>query len=395
MSNRRKLGQVYKFAGASALASSGEISSVDTATRQATAVISTPSPDRVRDAVNPMGCNLDEYRTNPVVYWEHGKVLTLPIGTSENPNSKELAVTKSPGGVVATCWFTDKFLEAEQIFELVAERIIRAASVRFTPITKPSRRKDATYFDEWNLLEWSWVGIGCNPEAVAETVSRGRLAGKPIVEPIAKSLQLYIPKRKVLVPGSAVKKTMDPETTEKPEDTKQQESAYGDQLLRAVYKALSDLYSNLESGMGKLEHPGVKEALQAVMENLGQVRAAMEGAYSEHYKGSPGLCSECSEPDEEAMKSFLSLGLFDRYELIGVADRIKALSASRNLDRLQKESLAVAGRTLSRLFEKGKQKSIEKHEPPKVEKSEIPSKELSELLGEVKSFVGAIKGIMP
>jgi hypothetical protein len=405
---RKRLGHIYKFAGSPALAGAGRITHVDTTRRTASAVISTPAPDRVRDSLNPLGCSLDEYQSNPVVFWEHGKVLTKPVGTSEDPSTGKLAVYKSQSEVRATCWFTDKFLEAEQIFELVAEGTVRATSVRFTPVTQPVVRKSDTYFDEWMLLEWSWVGIGCNPEAIAATVAKGKLAGRQIVPSIAKSLELYLPSKKIQVPGF---KAMDYEEmeneemeSEMPEEGMTTEDApaeeeevpakgYGAQLMEAAYKAVSELYGNMEQGMGPLENPAVKEAMTAIMENLGQIKLAMEGAYSENYKAKLGeVCASCGqEQDEEQMlKSFLALGATQKFELMGVADRLKSVSSSRNLTKFQRDNLRESARTLDRLFSKAKEQRTEKpKESPEV------AKQLSEMFGEMKELLGTLKSAVP
>lgn len=405
---RKKLGQIYKFAGSPALAGAGRITDVDTHSRKATAVISTPAPDRVRDSLNPLGCSLDEYERNPVVFWEHGKVLTKPIGTSENPATGQLSIIKTNSEVLGTCWFTDKFLEAEQIFELVAEGTVRATSVRFTPVTQPVVRKSDTYFDEWMLLEWSWVGIGCNPEAIAATVAKGRLAGKPIVAGIAKSLELYLPKKKIQVPGFKAMEyeAEEMETEETPEgmtteDAPEQEEevaenkGYGAQLMEAAYKALSELYTNMETGMGPLENPTVKEAMTAIMDNLSQIKLAMEGAYSENYKAKLGeVCQSCGqEQDEEAMlKSFLSLGATQKFELMGVADRLKSVASSRNLTKFQRDNLSQSARVLDRVFSKAKE---QRKEAPKPDQNQEVAKQLSEMFGEMKDLLGTLKSAVP
>lgn len=403
---RKRLGQIYKFAGSPALAGAGRITDVDTHSRTATAVISTPAPDRVRDSLNPLGCSLDEYQSNPVVFWEHGKVLTKPVGTSESP-SGQLSIIKTPTEVRGTCWFTDKFLEAEQIFELVAEGTVRATSVRFTPVTQPVVRKSDTYFDEWMLLEWSWVGIGCNPEAIAATVAKGKLAGKPIVAGIAKSLELYLPKKKIQVPGFKAMEyeAEEMETEETPEgmtteDAPEQEEetaeakGYGAQLMEAAYKALSELYANMETGMGPLENPTVKEAMNSIMENLSQIKLAMEGAYSENYKAKLGeVCASCGqEQDEEAMlKSFLSLGATQKFELMGVADRLKSVASSRNLTKFQRDNLKESAKVLDRVFSKAR--AQRKEDKPGA--NQEVAKQLSEMFGEMKDLLGTLKSAVP
>lgn len=180
----------------------GQVVDVDANTMTASAIISTPAVDRVGDSMDPLGCDLSQYKLNPVVFWNHAfDGFTKPIGISEHKETGKLEVYPTSENIKAVCHFTDKFLEAEQIFELVNEKTIRATSIRFDPIGSPSRANGVQRFSKWYLLEWSWVPIGCNPEAVQEVLAKGYLAGRRISSGITKSLQLVVPERKLALPG--------------------------------------------------------------------------------------------------------------------------------------------------------------------------------------------------
>jgi hypothetical protein len=184
----------------------GTVIDVDPSRMSASAIISTPSVDRVGDSMDPLGCDLTQYRKNPVVFWNHAfDGFTKPIGISEN-SSGQLEVFPTSENIKATCYFTNKFLEAEQIFELVNEKTIRATSIRFDPIGSPSRAGGVQRFSKWYLLEWSWVPIGCNPEAVQDVLAKGYLAGRRISSGITKSLELVVPERKIQIAGYNPKK---------------------------------------------------------------------------------------------------------------------------------------------------------------------------------------------
>lgn len=99
--------------------------------------------------------------------------LPLPIGKSVGPDGK-LAVRITPGErVEATCYFSQKLADAAVIFALVEEGILTATSVGFGPLSEPVRLgDDAAHpfsllagfcFEEWELHEWSIVGVPCNP----------------------------------------------------------------------------------------------------------------------------------------------------------------------------------------------------------------------------------------
>jgi hypothetical protein len=184
----------------------GTVIEVDSSRMSASAIISTPAVDRVGDSMDTLGCDLTQYRKNPVVFWNHAfDGFTKPIGISEN-SSGALEVYPTSEHIKATCYFTNKFLEAEQIFELVNEKTIRATSIRFDPIGSPSRSGGVQRFAKWYLLEWSWVPIGCNPEAVQDVLAKGYLAGRRISSGITKSLELVVPERKISIAGYNPKK---------------------------------------------------------------------------------------------------------------------------------------------------------------------------------------------
>src|SRR5262249_19628505 len=100
----------------------------------------------------------------------------------------------------------------QQIFELVKQSVLRAASINLVPMTYTIRTSETPLdgpqrdelpglagrpgmeIDEWELLEWSVVGIPDNPEAVRKILAGGKLAGAPLCEPIRTSLLSLYPK---------------------------------------------------------------------------------------------------------------------------------------------------------------------------------------------------------
>jgi len=168
---------------------------LDAAALSATAIISTPTPDRSDDIVEPLGVQLENYARNPVVYFDHGlSGLTLPIAKSEDPDGR-LTVTPRADGIEATSYFAQGLCEACQIFELIEQKILRGTSIHLIPLvakirndSNADRGRPGLHIEEWELLEWSWVGIPDNPEAVRKVLDRGKLAGSPICEPLRKCL---------------------------------------------------------------------------------------------------------------------------------------------------------------------------------------------------------------
>lgn len=169
----------------------------------ATVVITTDAVDRQRESILATGIDIDFYRQNPVVLWEHGldPSLPLPVGTSAAP-SGELSLRQFPTGWEATCYFAQSLPDAMQIFALVNDRVIRAASIQAIPDPASVSRE----FDEdgrpyrqikrCSMVEWSWGRIGVNQEAVRKTLSAGKVGGERLLPSFRHWLQAVCPARK-------------------------------------------------------------------------------------------------------------------------------------------------------------------------------------------------------
>ena len=130
---RREPHRLYKADANTLVFGSINDPTVDESRMIASAVISTINEDHDQDIVEPSGVILDEYAKNPVVLWEHGhRSIDHPIGKSVIDG--QLAVHVFDDRIEADCQFSQRSKTSEQIFALVAEGIIRAASVRIVPI---------------------------------------------------------------------------------------------------------------------------------------------------------------------------------------------------------------------------------------------------------------------
>lgn len=161
---------------------------VNTNAMSTTFTISTESEDRDGDVIIQKGIKLDKYRLNPVVLFQHGSVLDFPIGTSRSPAGK-LSVVRDGNTTQATCYFS-KSLAARQVYELVAEGVLSAASINVIPLRSQPRKPGRYLIEESEMLEWSVVDVPANSEAVRKALSRNRLAGRTIEPSLAKSLRL-------------------------------------------------------------------------------------------------------------------------------------------------------------------------------------------------------------
>ena len=141
------------------------------------------------------GLMLDHYRTNPVVLFDHGLNMTLPIGTSEGPDGN-LSVRLTKNRAIARAHFSQSLPEAATIYALIDEGILRTASVQFLPkrARKLSIKQRQDFADdevslsdgggldytESDLLEWSVVSIPADPGAVRRCLDRGHVNGEVI-----------------------------------------------------------------------------------------------------------------------------------------------------------------------------------------------------------------------
>lgn len=172
--------------------------------------ITTQDEDRQRDIVVTAGIDLSKHKANPVVLYNHGYGgVKFPVGKAEDPEGA-YQVVRSEGKVRSVTFFSQKNLESEQIFQLVEEGILRGVSIGFQIKTAEYRRdKSPEEYDGWpglliskcELFEYSHVCVPANPQALADRVGKGMLAGRPISETILKSLTPYLPVRAAQVTG--------------------------------------------------------------------------------------------------------------------------------------------------------------------------------------------------
>jgi len=134
-----------------------DVKEIDKDAMTITHYISTNTPDRYREVMNPKGCDDKEYRKNPVVFFGH-RSRDLPIAKNEKIISDDF-------GVLAVTKF-DSSDFAREVFRLNAEGFLNSWSIGFMPIEKPVMKDKYLYYEKWNLLEYSSVPIPANPDAV-------------------------------------------------------------------------------------------------------------------------------------------------------------------------------------------------------------------------------------
>ena len=405
-SRPRSSGRHYKLSPATASLAIELVGQpyVDRKAMSARAVISTGTVDRVGDLLIPLGCQLTHFSKNPVVLWAHGmEGIGRPIGTSRDPNG-HVAVKISKDMVEATSWFSQSSLEAAQIFELIDEGIVRATSVRETPIKSYIRHDpeqgDVVVVEEWDLEEWSWCAVGVNPDAVAKALHRNRLGGQPISESIIKSLNAVAPTSRRFGVGLPMEKTVtdtnqaddeadDTLSDDAPIDADVDDSDPGDQpygstVVSATYASLASACQNIQDAMAPLENPAVKEGLQAILAALQEQITALEGLHASSYPDQPVLKDESDDASEDgdAMKAFLASGRIASLQVLGLGARLKGLVAARNMTPNQRRTLSGVSHQLAKLVAQSK--------AFQTDGDEAKIAALQRSIGELTGLVGSI-----
>lgn len=130
-------------------------------------ILSTADEDRVGDTIDQTGWKLDNYLKNPVVLWCHDQSVP-PIG-------KCVSLGIESGALVGRVEFAtaEQHPLAETIFKLAESGFVSAGSVGFRPIKFEINEGGGLDFKEQELLEFSIVGVPCNPAALARVKAEG------------------------------------------------------------------------------------------------------------------------------------------------------------------------------------------------------------------------------
>lgn len=188
------------------------VDGIDAKTMSAKATISTPAIDREVEMVAAGAIDLTNYAGNPVVFFGH-QYIPFPIGVSRN-KSEQIRIWSIGDETFGECFFSQAFKEAEIVFRLVEERTISATSIAFVPLVTVLLSEDESRalgakmrvykHTRVDLTEWSWVGIGMNPEALARHLSLGRVGAVPLTEWAIRTFTPYAEQLKTFGTGGGV-----------------------------------------------------------------------------------------------------------------------------------------------------------------------------------------------
>ena len=135
--------------------------------RQIRVIVSTPTPDRVKDVLEPGGVDVSAYRANPIVLADHDR--TAPIGAAEieiKSDRVEAVITFAPEGASA---------KADEYCALAKAGVLNTVSPGFIEKETAPIKGGGIHVTKWELLELSLVTVPCNPEA---TVIERQLPGR-------------------------------------------------------------------------------------------------------------------------------------------------------------------------------------------------------------------------
>lgn len=143
--------------------------------------ITTDAVDKDREVVLPGGIDLDQYRANPIVLWNHD---------SASPIGKCLWIKEVGNGIKAKTQYASRPNDHEgewlpdSIFALVQQGILKGRSIGFIPVEmSPPTQEHLKSRPDWKganalitkavLFEYSVVSVPCNGSALVEAVAKG------------------------------------------------------------------------------------------------------------------------------------------------------------------------------------------------------------------------------
>lgn len=350
----------------------------DDKTMSVRGVITTQAMDRGNDIVVTRGLQTGNHQANPVVYFDHGMSLTIPIAKAEDPDGR-YTVEIGDGEATSTTYFSQSLKEAEDLYGLVSEGILRGWSIGFRPLAGeflpiPEEKKNDPFFipgirfDSVELLEYSLCGVPMNQEALTRAYYRDRNA---LSVGIKSAIHPYILPRntQTTVPADVPGEKDDmPEETGKPESTltladliadadeddlaklrealgmddeeekdeededeedeeDEEDAPPGAKALSGLFDLVSELYLFADKARTRQESPAVAEALDSALADVGNVALKAARVYAELY------------PDLEALDPCLLEEDADKDARAKMYERIKA-------ERQRSRSLTPAAKTL-------------------------------------------------
>jgi hypothetical protein len=369
---------------------------LDVSERSAKFIISTPTPDRSDDVVDPLGVMLDNYRKNPVCFYDHGfSGITQPIGKCEDADGN-LAMVVTKEGIEATCYFADSY-EANQIYELVKGGFLRSASINMTPLDAEvrsdggaGRSRPGLLIKEWELLEFSVVAIPDNPEAVRKAIAGGEITSPSLIKSLSKGFSMTKSITKSDKPADDKKPDDEAAGSSKPdkegdeEDEGEPESRPGSKALHKCYGRMQKAYKAASKEAGVQENDKVKGLMQSHAEvckdEMDSIAACHKSEYDSEIKD-----DEDGDADGDEMKSLAANARTPR-QMRGLLATVKEIARAKNLTPAQRQSIFAIANRCDALVAEAVTKAAESQE---VDEFETLKKEAAGLIQTAKRLAPA------
>lgn len=305
--------------------------SLDKGAMSATGVLATTALDRHGDILEVAGIDTGSHRRNPIALWNHGVQLAIPIGKCEDPAGRyTVEIDPESGECRCTTFFSQHLPEAEQIYHLIDEGVIRAMSIGFRPLAaKPlpaqrgSLQRPGSHIQKCELLEASWVAVPANQDAIRRTLSKSLVCGKslspairralaPLVSTTAVTRGFTLSKTQKGSPMSQTTKTKaDDELAPVPSadsppaaDTAPVEAPpampLGAEILTQVHQGLIGVVDYCNGEIGRLENERLEPFLVELCEETFEKLAAIEQMFAAEYPDLDPLPEvQAPEPDDK------------------------------------------------------------------------------------------------
>lgn len=342
-------GHAYKYApGLHAIDAAAEkVPAFDTGKMSATGLLATTMRDREGDILEVAGIRTANHQLNPVVLLDHGLYFPLPIGKTTDPDGNyAVAIDPDLGECVQTTYFSQSLPEAEQVFHLIVEGILRANSIGYRtlkgkrlPPDPASGIKPGVHILECELIEATWCGIPCNPDAVRATLSRDRICGKSITPAVRRLLLPHAPAAPVWSPGATLpgtqstagknnpggetamsKKTatknatktddldtqtasVPPEAPVEPATDAPSEEPFGAEVLRCLHADLSAAVDRCTTAMKRVDNDKVKSSILDLADDLDAAVETVEKAFAAAYPDLDPIAAAAADDTAEEVEA--------------------------------------------------------------------------------------------
>lgn len=200
--------------------------------------------DGVGDLLEVGGIKTDRHVRNPLVLFDHAKVVALPVALAEDPETKAYTVELDPMDQTgrANCFFYrgtglkgldstreyDHAVFCEQLYDLIAKRYVRGGSIGYQVIKAMPLQTDydrgiqqGLHLLQTLMLELSAVVMPANADTVRKMLDMPQVCGKNLSPYLVKSLQAYAPEQTKAVfgyEGKSLDKFHKPENYDKIQD---------------------------------------------------------------------------------------------------------------------------------------------------------------------------------